>query len=247
MLIKTDEEISILRESGKILNETLMLIKENIKAGVSTKKLDEIAYKYIVSKGGIPSTLNYEGYPASICASINREVVHGIPSSKRVLKEGDILSVDICVTYKGMITDAARTFAVGEISKEDEKLIRVTRECFFKAIENLKAGSTVGDIGYAVKTHAEKNGFSVVRALTGHGVGHQLHEDPAIPNYGTKGSGMRLRKNMVICVEPMINAGGFHVEFLADGWTCQTIDGKNSAHYENTIVILDDGVEILTR
>ena len=244
--IKTEAEIELLRQSGKILSNTLKELAKHIRAGISTKQLNDIAHCYIVSQGAEPSCLNYEGYPESICTSINEEVVHGIPSKTKVLKDGDIISIDICVTYKGMVTDAARTFLVGEVSPEIKQLVEVTRECFYKGIENIKEGSRVGDIGFQVFEHAKKFGYGVVRDLTGHGVGYSVHEDPCIPNFGKSGTGARLYANQVIAVEPMITLGTYKVDFCDDGWTCVTRDGKPASHHENTIVITKNGVEILT-
>ncbi|MBQ8427378.1 MAG: type I methionyl aminopeptidase [Clostridia bacterium] len=244
--VKTDAEIACMRESGKITRDVLELIGSRIKAGMTTKELDEIAYNYIKSCGAYPSFLGYSGYPASICASVDDIVVHGIPSNDIVIKEGQIVSIDVGVLYNGWQGDAARTFTIGNVSAEKQKLVKVTEECFFKAIENLHDGSPLGDIGHGVQTHAEANGFSVVRALVGHGIGKDMHEDPSVPNYGKKGTGIRLKKGMTIAIEPMINAGTFQVEFLSDGWSVRTKDRKPSAHYENTIAITDNGVEILT-
>lgn len=244
--IKTDAEIALMRESGKITKEVLDLIGSKIRAGMTTKELDVIARDYIESCGAYPSFLGYSGYPASICASIDDMVVHGIPSDNEVIKEGQIVSVDVGVLYNGWQGDAARTFKIGKVSEEKEKLVKVTEECFFKAIEHLRDGSPLGDIGYYVQTHAEANGFSVVRALVGHGIGREMHEDPTVPNYGRKGTGIRLKKGMAIAIEPMINAGVYQVDFQSDGWGVRTRDRKPSAHYENTIVITENGVEILT-
>ena len=244
--VKTGAEIACMRESGKITKDVLDLIGSRIKAGMTTKELDEIAYKYIKSCGAYPSFLGYSGYPASICASIDEIVVHGIPSNDTVIKEGQLVSIDVGVEYNGWQGDAARTFMIGEVSEEKKKLVKVTEECFFKAIENLHDGSPIGDIGHAVQTHAESNGFSVVRALVGHGIGKDMHEDPSVPNYGKKGTGIRLRKGMTIAIEPMINTGTYQVDFLQDGWSVRTKDLKPSAHYENTIAITENGVEILT-
>lgn len=244
--IKTDAEIAKMRESGKLTRDVLNLIEREIKVGMSTKDLDKIAYDFIKSCGAEPSFLGYAGYPASICASIDDTVVHGIPSDDIIIKEGQIVSIDVGVIYNGWQGDAARTFMVGKVSEEKQKLVKITEECFFKGIENLKDGTPLGDIGYAVQQHAESNGFSVVRALVGHGIGKQMHEDPSVPNYGKKGTGIRLKKGMVIAIEPMINAGTFQVEFLSDGWTCKTKDRRPSAHYENTVAITENGVEILT-
>lgn len=244
--IKTDAEIALMRESGKLTKNVLDLLGREIRPGMTTKDLDKMAYEYIRSCGAYPSFLGYSGYPASICTSIDSMVVHGIPSDKVVIKEGQIVSVDVGVVYNGWQGDAARTFIIGEVSEEKKKLVKVTEECFFKAIENLKDGTPLGNIGYQVQTHAEANGFSVVRALVGHGIGKEMHEDPSVPNYGKKGTGIRLKKGMTIAIEPMINAGVYQVDFLSDGWSVVTKDRRPSAHYENTIAITENGVEILT-
>ena len=244
--IKTEEQIALMRESGRLTKNVLDYLGSNIKVGMTTKELDKLAYDFIRSNGAYPSFLGYNGYPASTCISIDEMVVHGIPSDNVFIKEGQLVSIDVGVVLNGWQGDAARTFAIGEVSAEKRKLLRVTKECFYKAIENLKDGTPLGNIGYNVQTHAEANGFSVVRALTGHGIGMEMHEDPSVPNYGRKGTGIRLKTGMVIAIEPMINAGTFKVNFLSDGWGVVTQDGKPSAHYENTIVIRDDGVEVLT-
>ena len=235
-----------MRESCRIVKETLDFVGRHICAGMTTNEVDELVYKYIISCGATPSSLGYEGYPASSCVSVNEVVVHGIPSD-RVIVDGDIVSVDITVEKDGYNGDAARTFLIGDVSEEKRQLVKVTEECFFKAVENLKAGTPLFDIGYAVQTHAESFGYGVVRALTGHGIGREMHEDPSVPNYGKKGTGMRLKAGMTICIEPMINMGTYKVNFnRQDGWTVTTADGKPSAHYENTVLITEDGVEILT-
>ncbi len=244
--IKTDDQIARMRESGKITRDVLELIGKSIKVGMTTKDLDKIAYDYIKSCGAIPSFLGYGGYPASICASIDEMVVHGIPSENKVIKDGQLVSIDVGVIYNGWQGDAARTFMVGNVSEEKRKLVKVTEECFFKAVENLTDGTPLGDIGYKVQTHAEANGFSVVRALVGHGIGKEMHEDPSVPNYGRKGTGIRLKQGMALAIEPMINMGTYQVDFMPDGWTVLTRDRLPSAHYENTVVITDNGVEILT-
>lgn len=244
--VKTDEQIELMRKAGKLTGDVLKLIGCEIKEGMTTKDLDRIAYEYIKSFGGEPSFLGYSGYPASICASIDETVVHGIPSDDIVIRNGQIVSIDVGVVLNGWQGDAARTFMVGDVSEEKKKLVKVTQECFFKAVENLKDGTPLGDIGYAVQTHAESNGFSVVRALVGHGIGREMHEDPSVPNYGRKGTGIRLKKGMAIAIEPMINAGVYQVDFMSDGWGVKTRDRKPSAHYENTVAITADGVEILT-
>ena len=244
--LKTPAEISLMKESGEITKNVLDLIGKTIKDGMTTKQLNDIAYDYIKSCGAAPSFLGYGGYPASICASIDDIVVHGIPDDKTFIKSGQIVSIDVGVIYNGWQGDAARTFLVGDVSPEKRKLVQVTEECFFKAIERLRDGTPLGDVGFAVQSHAEANGFSVVRALTGHGIGREMHEDPSVPNYGRKGTGIRLKKGMVIAIEPMINMGGFQVDFLSDGWSVRTRDRKPSAHYENTVAITENGVEILT-
>lgn len=244
--IKTEKEIELMRESCRIVKETLDFVGRNIKAGMTTKDVDELVYKYITSCGAYPSELGYDGYPASSCVSVNEVVVHGIPSD-RVILDGDIVSVDITAEKNGYHGDACRTFLIGNVSEEKRRLVKVTEECFFKAIEGLQAGVPLYDIGYKVQTHAEANGYSVVRALTGHGIGREMHEDPAVPNYGRAGTGIRLKSGMTICIEPMVNAGTHKVNFSqTDGWTVTTADGLPSAHYENTVLIKDDGVEILT-
>ena len=244
--IKTPSEIALMRESGKLTRDVLELAGRSIRPGMTTKELDKIAHDFIRDNGAYPSFLGYGGYPASTCISINDMVVHGIPSDDIIIREGDIVSVDVGTILNGWQGDAARTFAVGEISEEKKKLVKVTEECFFKAVENLKSGTPLGDIGYNVQTHAEANGFSVVRALVGHGIGREMHEDPSVPNYGKKGTGIRLKAGMVIAIEPMINAGVYQVDFMSDGWGVKTRDRRPSAHYENTVAILENGVELLT-
>lgn len=244
--VKSPQEIELMRQANIIVRDALELVGKNVRAGVTTQQLNKIAHDYIVSQGAVPSFLGYEGYPASICVSINEEVVHGIPSDKRVIKDGDIVSVDIGTIYKGYNGDAARTFAAGEISEEKKRLIEVTRNSFFEGIKVLKDGARLGDLGWAIQSYVEANGFSVVRALVGHGIGTDMHEDPQVPNYGTAGRGMRLRAGMTIAIEPMVNAGTYDVKVLRDDWTVVTRDGKPSAHYENTVVITADGCEILS-
>ena len=244
--IKSQEEIELMRIAGRITRDTLKVVENSIRAGISTKELDKIAFDYIKSQGATPSFKNYSGFPASICASVNDAVVHGIPSEDVVLKEGDIISIDVGAKYKGYHGDAARTFPVGKIDSKVKKLIKVTEQSFFEGIKGLKSGAFVGDISSRIQTFVEKNGFSIVRELVGHGIGKALHEDPQVPNYGRSGSGPRLNAGSVIAVEPMVNMGERNVVFLSDGWTCKTKDGLPSAHYENTILITEDGVEILT-
>lgn len=244
--IKSQEEIELMRQAGKITRDTLKVVENSIKVGVSTKELDKIAFDYIKSQGATPSFKNYCGYPATICASVNDTIVHGIPSNDIVLKEGDIISIDVGAKYKGFHGDAARTFPVGKVDAKVKKLIKITEQSFFEGIKGLKSGAFVGDISHRIQTFVEKNGYSIVRELVGHGIGRQMHEDPMVPNFGKAGSGPRLNTNCVIAIEPMVNMGDKSVKFMSDGWTCKTKDGLPSAHYENTVVITDDGVEILT-
>ena len=246
--VKSEEHIAAMRIAGKILAETLELVSTSAKPGMSTKELDEIAYDYIVRKNhAVPSFLNYDGFPATMCTSIDDEIVHGIPSKHRILQEGMLLKLDCGVGWNGYHTDAARTVAIGEVSPLKKKLMDVTKECFFEGIKVLKNGVRLGTLGHAIQTHAEKNGFSVVRELVGHGIGTTVHEDPNVPNYGIEGRGMRVCTNMTLAIEPMINIGKKEIAYGSDdGWTIVTMDGSASAHYENTVVITDDGVEILT-
>jgi len=245
IIVKTEKQIQAMRESGKILRDTLLKVEEFIKPGITTKEIDKFAHRYIISRGAKPSCLGYMGYPAATCISVNEVVVHGIPGN-RVIQDGDIVSVDLCVLYKGMHTDAARTFCVGNVSEEKRKLVEVTKESFFEGIKHIKAGSRVGDIGAAVQKYAESFGYGVVRDLQGHGVGCHIHEDPGIPNFGKAGTGEFLKEGMTIAVEPMITLGTYEVFVGEDEWTVSTEDGEPSAHYENTMVITKDGVEILT-
>ena len=242
---KTEQEIDLMREPCRIMRDALDYLGNQLKAGMTTADVNALADDYIRSRGAIPSCLGYCGYPASVCVSVNEQVVHGIPG-ERIIRDGDIVSLDFCAYKNGYHADAARTFLVGDVSEEKRRLVRVTEECFFKAVENLKAGTPLYDIGAAVQKHAESNGYSVVRALVGHGIGKEMHEDPAVPNFGKAGTGVRLKAGTVLCIEPMINMGGYQVDFLSDGSTVETRDKQPSAHYENTVVIRGDGVEILT-
>jgi len=244
--VKSEKEIELLRESCKVVKDTLAFVGSKIKAGMSTKEIDELVERYIRASGAYPSCLGYGGFPASACVSVNEVVVHGIPNHETILKDGDIVSVDLCAYKNGFHGDAARTFCIGTVKPEVKKLVEVTEECFFKAVEGLKAGTPLYDIGYAVQTHAEAHGYGVIRSYTGHGIGREMHEDPSVPNFGRKGTGMRLKAGTVICVEPMISLGSYRVRVLDDDWTAVTIDSSPAAHYENTLVIREDGVEILT-
>lgn len=245
IILKSKQEIEIMREAGKIVAETHEILREAVAPGVTTLELDQIAEKNIRKYNANPSFKGYGGFSGSICASVNDEVVHGIPGN-RVLVEGDIISLDIGAYYKGYHGDSAKTHGVGVISEEDRKLIEVTRESFYEGIKYAREGYRLSDISHAVQVHAEKHGYSLVRDLVGHGVGADLHEDPQVPNYGPPGKGPRLQEGMVLAVEPMVNAGRYHVKTLADGWTTVTIDGKKSAHYEHTIALTSDEPLILT-
>ncbi|SHK27939.1 type I methionyl aminopeptidase [Tepidibacter formicigenes] len=245
--IKSAKEIDLMREAGKIVAKAHETVSKSIRPGVTTKELDKIAEEVIRECNAEPSFKGYHGYTGSICSSINEEVVHGIPSSSRVLKEGDIISIDIGAFYKGYHGDAAKTYGVGMISNEDKKLIEVTKQSFYEGIKFAKLGYRLSDISHAVQAFVEKNGFSIVRDFVGHGIGSKLHEDPQIPNYGPPGKGPRLQEGMVLAIEPMVNAGSYHVKILSDGWTSVTIDGKKSAHYEHTIAITGDEPLILTK
>lgn len=246
IIIKSQHEIEIMRESGKVTAFILSELFKFIKPGVSTEEIDEFVEKTILKNNMVPSFKGYNGYPASACVSVNEEVVHGIPSSSKILKEGDIVSVDVGSTYKGYVTDAARTYGVGQISDEAKKLITVTEDSFFEGLKFCKLGFRLSDISAAIQRKAESEGFSVVRDFVGHGVGRAMHEEPQIPNYGKPGRGPRLAAGMVFAIEPMINEGTYEVEVLQNNWTVVTIDGKLSAHYENTVVITDGEPELLT-
>ena len=243
--VKSEKEIELLREPCKIVRDTLAFVGSKIQAGMSTREVDELVERYIRASGANPSCLGYGGFPASACVSVNEMVVHGIPNDY-VLKDGDIVSVDVVADKKGYHGDACRTFCIGAVAPEVKQLVKVTEECFFKAIEDLRAGSALYDIGYAVQQHAEAHGYGVIRSYTGHGIGREMHEAPSVPNFGKKGTGMRLRAGTVLCIEPMIAMGDWKVRLLRDGWGAVTVDGKPAAHYENTVVIREDGVEILT-
>ena len=239
--LKTDEEIEILRENNLLVSETLAEVGRHVKPGISTLELDRIAEDFIRSHGAEPSFLGYEGYPNTLCISVNEQIVHGIPSAKTILKEGDIVSVDCGTFMKGFCGDSAYTFAVGHIPPEWEELLNVTKEALYKGVAQAKAGNRIGDIGNAVQNHAEKHGYSVVRELVGHGLGRKMHEDPQVPNYGARGRGPLLKKGMVICIEPMINMGSREVVFERDGWTVRTRDRKPAAHFEFAVAITEHG------
>jgi methionyl aminopeptidase len=243
--IKSAREIEAMRVSGKITAKVLGDLIRAAKPGMTTKQLDEMAEEGIRSKGGIPTFMGYHGYPSSICASVNEEVVHGMPG-EYTLKEGDILSIDIGTTLDGYVSDSAVTIPIGEVSEAARRLMRVTQECLMLGIGQMYKGKHLGDIGHAIQQHAEANGYGVVRELVGHGIGTQMHEEPQVPNYGRAGAGLELRSGLVLAIEPMITAGHYGVETLKDGWTVVTADGKLAAHFEHTIAITDDGPKILT-
>lgn len=243
--IKSDGEIQKMRQAADILVRTHELVAEHIKIGITTKELDDIAEKYILSQGGTPSFKDYGGYPATICASINDEVVHGIPSARK-LQQGDLLSVDIGVYFNGYHSDAARSYGVGQLSEEMQRLIDVTKQSFYEGLKFARVGHHLSEISQAIQDYVEDNGFSVVRDLVGHGIGREIHEEPQIPNYKTPGRGPKLQKGMVLAIEPMVNMGTWQVNVLEDDWTIVTRDGMPSAHYENTIVITEEEPEILT-
>ena len=246
IVIKTPEQIQLMRIAGRITGEALALGGEMVRPGVSTKQIDDKIRHYIEKCGAKPSFLGYGGFPGSACISINNEVIHGIPSAKRFLKEGDIVKIDVGAYIGGFHGDSANTFGVGKISEEAEKLIAVTRESFFRGVQMATGGKRIGDIGSAICGYAEDLGYGVVRKFVGHGVGHELHEDPEVPNFGTAGRGARLYPGMTIAIEPMINVGTREVKTLDDGWTVVTADGSLSAHYEHTVAITDGEPILLT-
>ena len=243
--LKTPQEIELLRENNILVSRALAEVGRHIKAGITTKELNDVAEKFIRDNGAIPGFLGYQGYPASACISVNEQVVHGIPSDY-VIKDGDIVSVDLGTIMKGFVGDSAYTFAVGEVSDDVKRLLEVTKEALRKGAAQAKAGNRVGDISAAVQDYAESFGFGVVRELEGHGLGRKMHEEPGVPNYGARGRGPLLKEGMVICIEPMINAGTKSVVFERDGWTVRTKDRKPSAHYEFAVAITKDGPDVLT-
>ncbi len=244
--LKSGEEIIRMRDAGRIAAIAREIGGEHVREGVTTAQIDREIKKCILSHGAKPSFLGYGGFPASACISVNEEIIHGIPSSEKVLKNGDIVKIDVGAYYKGYHGDCAATFAVGQISGEAQRLIDVTKQSFFEGIAAIGEGKRIGDIGHAIQSYVERNGFSVVREYIGHGIGKNLHEDPEVPNYGALGRGQRLRPGMTIAIEPMVNVGDWHVRVLNDEWTVVTVDGKLSAHYENTVAVTENGVLILT-
>lgn len=246
MICKTEEDFEGMRLAGRITGEALKYAESLIRPNISTFELDKLIEKFIISKGAKPSFLHYDGYPASICASVNEMVVHGIPSKDIILKEGDIVSIDVGAIINGYNGDAARTFAVGKIDAEKARLIEVTKQCFFEGIKKLTVGCKIGEVSSVIQNHAETNGYSVVRELVGHGIGHDMHEAPEVPNYGLPTQGIRVKDGMCLAIEPMINMGKRYVFIKEDGWGVYAQDGKPSAHYENTVIVTSKGVEITT-
>ncbi|MCC3145062.1 type I methionyl aminopeptidase [Halanaerobium sp. Z-7514] len=246
IILKSKREIDIMRKANKIVANTHAYLADKIKAGISTAEIDKLADEYIRSRGALPSFKGYQGFPASVCISINEEVVHGIPSNNRLLKDGDIVSIDIGSFYEGFNGDAARTYAVGEVSETARKLLDVTEKSLHKGIEKAVIGNRLFDISHAVQKYVESNGFSVVRDYVGHGIGRDMHEDPQVPNFGPPGKGPKLKEGMTLAIEPMVNVGSYEVETLDDDWTVVTKDRSLSAHFEHTIVITENGFEILS-
>lgn len=244
--IKSKDEIELMRKANQLVKQTLDMLCDKVKAGMTTYSLDQMAYEFITRHNGTPSFLHFEGYPASVCISIEDEVVHGIPSKRRIIEEGTIVSFDCGAIVNGWQGDSARTVGIGNIDGARKQLIKVTEQCFFEAVKVIKAGVRIGDIGHAVQSYAEQFGYGVVRELTGHGIGRKMHEDPYVPNYGTAGKGIRLEAGTTIAIEPMINMGTRKVAMAPDGWTIFTQDGLPSSHYEHTVAITEDGVEILS-
>ena len=246
IIIKNSEQLALMKKAGQITAQALLVARDAIRPGISTKEIDKKIHDFIVKSGAVPSFLGYGGFPGSACISIGDEVIHGIPSEKRILKEGDIVKIDVGARYRGYNGDSARTYPVGKVSEEALRLISVTERSFYEAMKVAKAGNRVGDIGFAVENFVISNGFSVVRDYVGHGLGKDLHEEPEVPNYGRAGRGARLYSGMTLAIEPMVNVGGYGVKVMADGWTVKTLDGSLSAHYENSIAITDSEPIVLT-
>ena len=243
--IKSEREIELMREAGKMVSMTHQYLKNFIKAGITTKELDRLAEEYIRKMGGVPTCKGYEGFPATLCTSVNDTVVHGIPDNYK-LKDGDIITIDMVIGYKGYQGDAAWTYAVGHISDDKKYLMEHTEKALYEGVKQVKPGNHIGDISAAVESYANKHNLGVVKELCGHGIGREMHEDPEVPNYGTAGTGPKLREGMVICIEPMLNLGTADIYILDDDWTIKTDDGMPAAHYEHTILVTKDGYEILT-
>lgn len=245
--LKNSVQITAMKDAGRITGEALLVARDMVRPGVTTYEIDQAIRRYIEQCGAKPTFLGYGGFPASACVSVNDEVIHGIPSRKRVLKEGDIVKIDTGATYRGYVGDSARTIPVGKVSETAQKLIRATRDSFWRGVEMVQIGNRLGDVGSAIDTLVRANGFSTVKRYVGHGIGTDMHEPPDVPNYGTPGRGIRLCAGMTIAIEPMVNVGREDVRELPDGWTVKTADGSLSAHYENTVALTSDGVLILTQ
>lgn len=244
--LKNSAQITAMKDAGRITGEALLVARDMVRPGISTYEIDQAIRRYIEKCGATPAFLGYGGFPASACISINDEVIHGIPSKKRILKDGDIVKIDTGATYKGYVGDSARTIPVGNVSDEAKKLIEVTRNSFWKGIEALQIDNRLGDVGHAIDSLVVENGFSTVRRYVGHGIGTDMHESPDVPNFGTAGRGIRLCAGMTLAIEPMVNVGTYEVKEMPDGWTVKTLDGSLSAHYENTVALTSEGVLILT-
>ncbi len=244
--LKNSAQITAMKDAGRITGEALLVARDMVRPGVSTFEIDQAIRRYIEKCGAAPAFLGYGGFPASACISINDEVIHGIPSKKRILREGDIVKIDTGATYKGYVGDSARTIPVGKVSDEAQKLIEVTRNSFWKGVGALQIGNRLGDVGHAIDSLVVENGFSTVRRYVGHGIGTDMHESPDVPNFGTPGRGIRLCAGMTLAIEPMVNVGTYEVKEMPDGWTVKTLDGSLSAHYENTVALTSDGVIVLT-
>ena len=244
--LKNSAQITAMKDAGRITGEALLVARDMVRPGVSTYEIDAAIRRYIEKCGAKPAFLGYGGFPASACISINDEVIHGIPSKNRILREGDIVKIDTGATYHGYVGDSARTIPVGKVSEEAERLIKATRDSFFAGLEALQVGNRLGDVGSAIDTVVVNHGFSTVKRYVGHGIGTDMHESPDVPNFGTPGRGVRLCAGMTLAIEPMVNVGTCDVKEMSDGWTVKTLDGKLSAHYENTVALTSDGVLILT-
>jgi len=246
VIVKTDREIELMKQAGKVLANMFRDITPLMVRGTSTAKLNEWIDNYITENGCIAAEKGYCGYPASACISVNDTLIHGIPSERIILKDGDIVSLDVVTTYKGYSADACRTYKIGQVSATAETLVEVTKQSFFEAVKLVKPGARIGDIAHCIQTFIESHGYNVVREFTGHGIGAHMHEDPVIPNYGKAGTGVELKKGMALCIEPMVLQGRKDIRCLPDGWTIKSKDGKLTCHYENTVMVTDDGYEIIT-
>ena len=244
--LKSAREIELMKKAGHAVSEAFKKIGEVIKPGMSTLDIDQIVAKTFYDNGCTSAELGYYDYPANACVSVNEELVHGIPSKHKILKEGDIVSVDLVAEYKGYMADACRTFAVGKLSDRAARLVKITKEAFFVGVSEVKVGNTIGDISHAIQSYVEANGYNVTRDYTGHSIGRHMHEDPSIPNYGKAGTGMKIEPGMTLCIEPMVLEGKKDIRVLPDGWTAVSKDKKLTAHYENTVVVTSDGIEIIT-